>query len=86
MQSGPPSLELKNLGKSFSSFRAIDNVNLEVKRGEVFGLLGPNGAGKTTTMRIISCLLTPTEGDVLVNEKSVKDPENRVKISREIGS
>jgi len=81
----PLSLELKNLGKSFSSFRAIDNVNLGVKQGEVFGLLGPNGAGKTTTMRIISCLLKPTEGDVLVNEKSVRDPVKRVEISREIG-
>jgi energy-coupling factor transporter ATP-binding protein EcfA2 len=82
MTSDSLSLQLKNLSKSFSTFRAIDDVNLEVKQGEVFGLLGPNGAGKTTTMRIISCLLKPTGGDVLVNEKSVKDPVNRVKVSR----
>lgn len=78
-------LELKTLGKTFGSFRAIDNVNLKIERGEVFGLLGPNGAGKTTTMRIISCLLAPSEGDVIVQGKSVRDPKNRVQISREIG-
>jgi ABC-2 type transport system ATP-binding protein len=80
-----PAVELRNLGKSFSSFRAIDNVSLSISRGEVFGLLGPNGAGKTTTMRIISCLLSPTDGDVFVNGKSVKDPKKRGEISREIG-
>ncbi len=84
-QSDPPEIEIKNLGKTFSAFRAIDNVSLEIGKGEVFGLLGPNGAGKTTTMRIISCLLSPTDGDVLVKGKSVKDPRNRVEISREIG-
>ncbi len=80
-----PAIELKNLGKSFSSFRAIEGVTLNVGRGEVFGLLGPNGAGKTTTMRIISCLLAPSDGDVLVNGKSVRDSKNRVDISKEIG-
>jgi ABC-2 type transport system ATP-binding protein len=80
-----PAIELKNLSKSFSSFRAIDAVSLNVGRGEVFGLLGPNGAGKTTTMRIISCLLAPSDGDVLVNGKSVRDSKNRVDISKEIG-
>ena len=80
-----PAVELKNLGKSFSNFRAIEDVSLSIKEGEVLGLLGPNGAGKTTTMRIISCLLSPTDGDVLVKGKSVKDPKNRVEISKEIG-
>jgi len=78
-------VELNDLGKSFSSFRAIDKVNLTIEKGEVFGLLGPNGAGKTTTMRIISCLLAPTDGDVLVYGKSVKDQKNRPDICREIG-
>jgi ABC-2 type transport system ATP-binding protein len=78
-------VEIKNLGKSFGTFRAIDDISLEIERGEVFGLLGPNGAGKTTTMRIISCLLTPTNGDVTVLGKSVRDPKNRDEISRSIG-
>lgn len=83
--SAESAIELKNLGKSFGSFRAIDEVNLSIRRGEVFGLLGPNGAGKTTTMRIISCLLKPTDGDVLVQGRSVKDPRQRIEISKEIG-
>jgi ABC-2 type transport system ATP-binding protein len=81
----PPAIELRNLGKNFEDFRAIDGVNLNVTQGEVFGLLGPNGAGKTTTMRIIACLLSPTDGDVFVKGKSVRDPRNRTEISREIG-
>ena len=78
-------IRIAGLGKTFSSFRAIDNLNLEIKKGEVFGLLGPNGAGKTTTMRLISCLLRPSEGDVFVNGKSVTLETNRAEISREIG-
>jgi ABC-type multidrug transport system ATPase subunit len=78
-------IELKNLSKTFTSFKAIQDVSIAIEDGEVFGLLGPNGAGKTTTMRIISCLLFPTGGDVLVRGKSVKNPKNRTEISREIG-
>jgi len=80
-----PAIELKHLGKSFGPFRAIDDVSLAIEKGEVFGLLGPNGAGKTTTMRIISCLLAPTDGDVIVEGKSVRVDQNRVSISKEIG-
>ncbi len=78
-------VELQNLGKTFSGFRAIDGVNLKIARGEVFGLLGPNGAGKTTTMRIIACLLSPSDGDVYVDGMSVRDSKNRTTISRSIG-
>ncbi len=86
MQTGePPAIELQNLGKTFSGFRAIDNLNFQIGHGEVFGLLGPNGAGKTTTMRIIACLLSPTDGDVFVAGKSVRDSKNRTTISRNIG-
>jgi ABC-type multidrug transport system ATPase subunit len=86
VQDQPSALLISNLGKTFqNNFRAIDNVNLDIRDGEVFGLLGPNGAGKTTTMRIISCLLRPTNGDVLVNGKSVLDLQNRSQICKEIG-
>src|SRR5580704_3873110 len=84
LQSGA-AISLRNMCKSFGTFRAIHNVTLDIRPGEVFGLLGPNGAGKTTTMRILSCLLRPTEGDALVNGKSVSDPKLRVAIAREIG-
>jgi ABC-2 type transport system ATP-binding protein len=48
-------IEINNLKKSFSGFKALRGINLEVKKGEIIGLLGPNGAGKSTTIRI-SCL------------------------------
>jgi len=55
-------IRLVNLTKRYGSFTAVDRVNLEVAKGELFGFLGPNGAGKTTTLRIIAGILRPTEG------------------------
>jgi ABC-2 type transport system ATP-binding protein len=55
-------IRLVNLTKRYGSFTAVDRVNLEIARGELFGFLGPNGAGKTTTLRIIAGILKPTEG------------------------
>jgi sodium transport system ATP-binding protein len=59
-------LELEHLEKSFGSRRAVVDLSLSVRAGEVYGLLGPNGAGKTTTLRMIAGLLTPTGGAVRV--------------------
>ncbi len=56
----------RDLTKKYHSFVAVDHLNLEVQRGEVFGLLGPNGAGKTTTILMILGLTEPTEGSVRV--------------------
>ncbi|MCK4977229.1 MAG: ABC transporter ATP-binding protein [Anaerolineales bacterium] len=55
-----------NITKRFGDFTAVDKVNFEVQRGEIFGFLGPNGSGKTTTIRIMLGLLPPTEGSVEV--------------------
>jgi ABC-2 type transport system ATP-binding protein len=60
-------LELKNLTKRFGSATALDSVNLKIETGEFFGLLGENGAGKTTTISMISTLLLPTEGEILID-------------------
>ncbi|TCT15560.1 ABC-2 type transport system ATP-binding protein [Natranaerovirga pectinivora] len=60
-------LTIKNLYKSYGKFLALDNLNLEIKRGEIFGFVGPNGAGKTTTMRIVSGLLKADSGEVYVD-------------------
>lgn len=59
-------LETKNLTKHYGDFIAVDNLNLAIKRGEVFGLLGPNGAGKTTTILMLLGLTEPTKGSVRV--------------------
>lgn len=56
----------KNLTKRFGDFTAVDKVNFEVQRGEIFGFLGPNGSGKTTTIRMMLGLLSPTQGSVEV--------------------
>ena len=55
-------IKIKNLSKVFGSFPAVDDLNLEISRGELFGFLGPNGAGKTTTIRMLTGLLRPTRG------------------------
>jgi ABC-2 type transport system ATP-binding protein len=54
------------LGRQFGDRWAVKDLDLEIEKGEVFGLLGPNGAGKTTTMRLLSCLIAPTEGTATV--------------------
>lgn len=55
------------LTKQFGTFTAVDHVNIEIERGEVFGLLGPNGAGKSTTFKMLCGLLRPTSGKALIN-------------------
>ena len=60
-------IEVENLTKYYDKFLAVDHINFTVKQGEIFGFLGPNGAGKTTTQRMLTTLLTPTEGRILIN-------------------
>lgn len=66
-----PSIETSGLTKRFGSFTAVDHLSFTVQDGEVFGLLGPNGAGKTTTVRMLACLLAPTEGAATVKGLSI---------------
>lgn len=58
---------LNNLTKKFDQFTAVDSVNMTIETGEFFGLLGPNGAGKTTTIGMLSTLLLPTQGEILID-------------------
>ncbi len=67
----------KRKNKEKEIFLAVDNIDFNVKKGEIFGFLGPNGAGKTTTIKMISTLLRPTSGSVVVNGSDVmKNPIN----------
>lgn len=69
------------LTKRYGSFRALDDVNFEVRRGEVVGFLGPNGAGKSTTMRILTCFIAPTSGTAKVRGQDVFDDTLAVRSS-----
>ncbi len=60
-------IEIQNLVKKFDKLTAVNDLSLNIKRGEIFGLLGPNGAGKSTTINMILGLIDPTSGRVLVN-------------------
>jgi ABC-2 type transport system ATP-binding protein len=59
-------IEVRNLVKNFGSFQAIKGISFSINEGEIFGLIGPNGAGKTTALRIVSTLLTITDGSVTI--------------------
>ena len=66
------SLEVKNLSKKYKSKNAVTNINFKISENEIVGLLGPNGCGKTTTIGMILGLLKPTNGQVLINGKSIE--------------
>lgn len=76
-------IEIVNLSKSYNkgNVKAVDNLNLKVKDGEIFGFLGPNGAGKTTTIKLMLGLLKPDSGDVRISGHSITDKPLAVKRS-----
>lgn len=78
-----PAIITTNLTKRFGDFTAVNSINFEAKRGEIFGFLGPNGSGKTTTIRMMLGLLAPSAGDVRALEISVKG--NQADLQRRIG-
>ena len=61
-----PAVRLRNATKRYGSFTALDDLSLDIRRGEVFGLLGPNGAGKTTTAGMLTTRVIPTSGQAFV--------------------
>lgn len=78
-------IETRDLTRKFNEVTAVDNLNLKVRDGEVFGFIGPNGAGKTTTIRMICTLIAPTSGSVFVNGLDASDPSDAIKIRAMIG-
>lgn len=76
-------IETNQLTKSYSGFTAVSKLNMNVRKGTVYGFIGPNGAGKSTTMKMFLGLTQPTSGTFWIDGKS---PANRVAILREVGS
>lgn len=75
----PNAVETHDLVKRFDSFVAVDHVNLEIAKGEIFGFLGPNGAGKSTTIRMLCGLLKPTSGAATVGGLDIATQAEEVK-------
>jgi ABC-2 type transport system ATP-binding protein len=80
MDNNTLSLKAENLYKSFNGFVAVENLNIEIRKGEIFGLLGPNGAGKTTSIKMITGLLKPDSGKVIINGESVVQDNSRANV------
>ena len=72
-------IKLINLTKMYKGLRAVDNLNLEIKKGLIFGFLGPNGAGKTTTIKMMAGVLRPTEGQIIINGMDLAKEPSAVK-------
>ena len=69
----------RSLVKQYKTLTAVDNLNLEIRQGELFSLLGVNGAGKTTVIKMLSCLTKPTGGDAIVGGYSISKDAEQVK-------
>ena len=77
-------IKFNNVSKEYvKGKKVVDNLNLEIKDGEIFGFLGPNGAGKSTTIKMMTGILDLTEGDILLNDKSII--KNEIEAKREFG-
>jgi len=75
-------LELVDLSKHFGGVKAVDNVNLRVAKGEIFGLIGPNGSGKSTIVNLITGLLAPTSGRILIDAEDVTELPTHARVAR----
>lgn len=79
MQAQEPVIRIRDLTRKFGALTAVDRLNLEIGRGEIFGLVGPDGAGKTTTLRLICGLMDPTEGQITIAGHDVRREIDAVK-------
>ena len=73
------SIETKGLTKKYKDKTVVSNLNLKIKEGELFSLLGTNGAGKTTTIKMLSSLIVPTEGDIIIDKFDMKKNKQKIK-------
>lgn len=77
-------IEINSLTKDFKDLRAVNNLNLNVFKGDVFGFLGPNGAGKSTTIRMLLSLIKPTNGSINIFNQPLE--KNRIEILKRVGA
>ncbi len=73
-------IELKNISKSFGNLIAVNKLNLTINDGEIFGLLGPNGAGKSTSLKMITGILSPSEGEIFIDGFSMQKEPTKAKM------
>ncbi|HEV8061837.1 MAG TPA: ABC transporter ATP-binding protein, partial [Gemmataceae bacterium] len=78
-------IETHNLTRFFGDACAVDGIELRVERGTFYGFLGPNGAGKSTTIKMLTGLLGPSEGEILVLGMNMLDPDQALEVKRRIG-
>ena len=75
-------IKVKNLSKKFNNFLAVDNINFTLEKNKILGLLGSNGCGKTTSIGMMLGLITPTCGEVLINNKNINNANRNELLSR----
>ena len=68
-------IEIKNISKTFKNNKVLDGIDLTINQGDVVAIIGPSGCGKSTLLRLVSGLLAPTSGEILVSGKPVTKPE-----------
>jgi len=76
-------IKVENLSKFYGDVKAVKSINFELNDGEIVGFLGANGAGKSTTLKVMTGYLTPTTGNVYVNELDIQS--NTLEIQKQIG-
>ena len=78
-------IETHGLTRYFDQFCAVNAIELKVERGTFYGFLGPNGAGKSTTIKMLTGLLAPTQGEMLVLGKNMLDPREALEAKARVG-
>src|SRR3990172_4697432 len=72
-------ITVRDLRKEYDHFTAVESLNFEIEKGEIFGIVGPNGAGKTTTLKMLSGLITPTRGSIMIQGMDMKKDARKIK-------
>ena len=78
-------IETHQLTRYFDSFCAVNGIDLKVDQGTFYGFLGPNGAGKSTTIKMLTGLLAPSDGQMLVLGKNMRDQRDALEVKRRVG-